>query len=42
MYSQGLDGLDDLLESWEVKGFIPSLKLEEGKEEIESRFKKEW
>lgn len=38
MYNQGLeDGLDDLLVSWEVIEFIPSLKLEEGKEILESR-----
>lgn len=41
MYSQSLeDSLDDLLVSWEVIEFIPSLKLEERKEIVESRFKK--
>ena len=41
MYSQSLeDSLDDLLVSWEVIEFIPSLKLEERKEIVESRLKK--
>ena len=41
MYSQSLeDSLDDLLVSWELIEFIPSLKLEERKEIVESRLKK--